>query len=330
MVGWHKCVLSDRYGQKYNLTLKEPSIEDLYESQLIYQESYNDAIADDVYNDKEYLRFLVENDHWSKEEEKELEQLPKTIEDLKVSLYKAFAQSNTRNGIRREIKDAKKRCRELLDKKHKYDYLSAHGIASMAQVYYLTAKTSVINNSLYKIEYDDPNLILDKIIAQKAKFRVDEGTLREIARNDPWKSYWACGNVFGKPAIELTEDQRNLIIISNMYDNISQSPDCPAEYVIEEDDMLDGWIIVQRRKRQSEQAQLEGESKLNSKIAQSQMIFIPAETEEDIKRINEMNSPAAQIEKVQRMSQLSKKGEMKIEEFSAERIKILNQLSKKG
>ena len=37
-----------------------------------------------------------------------------------------------------------------------------------------------------------------------------------------------------------------------MYDNIQESMDCPTEDVINDDDMLDGWFIVQNRKREKD------------------------------------------------------------------------------
>lgn len=330
MMGKLKCTLFDKFGKEYKLILVEPSIDTLYEAQIIYEDSLKEALAEEVYDEKEYFKFLIENKYWTLDEEKEFEKIPTQIEDLKVDLYNAFAKSNTRKMIKAEIEGRRKRYNILLDKRHKYDYLSAHGIASMAKTYYLTACTSIIDNSPYKIQYEDSNLILDNILSYKTKFRIDEKTLRDLARNDPWRSYWSCGNVFGKPAIELTEDQRNLLLVSKMYDNVGQSSEAPHDSVIDDDDMLDGWIIKQRRKRQAEQAKVEGEGHLGERVAQSATIFLPAETEEDIKRINDMNSPAAQMIKTQRMLELNKKGEMKEEEFFDQRVKILNQLSQKG
>ena len=81
-----------------------------------------------------------------------------------------------------------------------------------------------------------------------------ESEIRELARSEPWKSIWSSskneGVLFGKRAIELSEEQKHLIMWSTMYDSIGESPDSPSDKIIADDDMLDGWLILQRRERE--------------------------------------------------------------------------------
>ena len=39
-----------------------------------------------------------------------------------------------------------------------------------------------------------------------------------------------------------------IVIWSKMYDNVQESIDAPIQSVMEDDDALDGWFIVQNRK----------------------------------------------------------------------------------
>ena len=103
-----------------------------------------------------------------------------------------------------------------------------------------------------------------------------------------------------------------------MYDRIYESVDCPSEEVIEDNDMLDGWLAVQRQKMKTEKRKRETENQLavSSKINEAEEVFIPVETADDAKRIAELNDPAAQRVRKQRFNQLKEKGTVKVQEFA--------------
>jgi len=77
-----------------------------------------------------------------------------------------------------------------------------------------------------------------------------------------------------------------------MYDNVYESPDAPKDEVIADDDCLDGWFIVQKRDYEQKKAEYAGEGKVgkNSKIANSQEVFLMAQTPEEIEEIYSMNN----------------------------------------
>ena len=54
-----------------------------------------------------------------------------------------------------------------------------------------------------------------------------------------------------------------------MYDNIQESLDYPSEDVVEDDDMLDGWLIIQKQKRDKERAVSELENTTKNKDRKS-------------------------------------------------------------
>ena len=123
-------------------------------------------------------------------------------------------------------------------------------------------------------------------------------TFRAIARDDPWRSMWANGkqqsNIFGKPTCELSRDQMTLCSYSTMYDSVYESGEAPDDDVIKDDDCLDGWFIVQRRKRDKEKTKRETEDLLgNSKIANSQEVFIMAPDQDAANKLYDLNDPVA-------------------------------------
>ena len=43
---------------------------------------------------------------------------------------------------------------------------------------------------------------------------------------------------------------KNIVMWSQLYDNVQESMDAPTKDVIKDDDLLDGWLIVQGKKRE--------------------------------------------------------------------------------
>ena len=101
-------------------------------------------------------------------------------------------------------------------------------------------------------------------------------------------------DTLGKPSCQFTRDQLSLCTYSTMYDNVHESMDSPNEKVIEDDDCLDGWFIVQQRKRDKDKKQQEVDSMItNPKIANSQEVFVVARDNEAAQEIYDLNNPLA-------------------------------------
>ena len=73
-----------------------------------------------------------------------------------------------------------------------------------------------------------------------------------------------------------------------------ESTESPHEKVIEDDDCLDGWFIAQRRKYEKDKKKREVEGMIsNSKIANSQEVFVVADSQEAADEIYGLNDPAS-------------------------------------
>ena len=145
---------------------------------------------------------------------------------------------------------------------------------------------------------------------------ISESKSRELARTDPWKSLWITRESSGSslfanpPNTELTYNQKNILIWSQMYDNIQESMECPNKEVIEDDDMLDGWFIIQHQKREKDRTEKEFEnSTKNDKIKNASEVFVVS-TREKAEKINNMNDMNAKIIKQQRKVALDHYGSL--------------------
>jgi len=142
-----------------------------------------------------------------------------------------------------------------------------------------------------------------------------------VARSDIFRGMWSLAkrgsDLFGNRACFLTKDQSALCSFASMYDNVNENPERPSEKVIEDDDCLDGWFIVQKRKHEGEKKKREVEAMLNnSKVANSP---------EAAKNINEMNSSHAQNIIQSRNAQIEQEGTVKLTDLKDVRQNITTQ-----
>jgi hypothetical protein len=122
---------------------------------------------------------------------------------------------------------------------------------------------------------------------------------------------------------ELTHNQKNIIIWSQMYDNIQESLECPSKDVIEDDDMLDGWFIIQAKKREKEKAENDLNNNIkNEKIKNASEVFVMTRDKKDATTVNNMNNVYTANIKKQREAMIRKRGEVNQHDFIDERLNI--------
>src|SRR5690606_2327455 len=113
--------------------------------------------------------------------------------------------------------------------------------------------------------------------------------IRRIARNDPWRSHYTLckENPFNKNVVDYSDEQRTHILFTKMYESAYEHPECPPEDVMNDDDLFDGWMIKERRKRESDKNAQEMDRRIgkSSKIKNSQEVFVMARDRDDAKKI---------------------------------------------
>ena len=277
------------------LYVYEPDAQLVEESYDIYDESYKQAYFRGCYLQKDLLDILVKNDLWSPFYEKQSKKLEKDIEDLKVDIYKTFYDKRKVKSLKFQIRSKERQMTDYVMKKHALDHASCEGVASFARSIWLISQTTKLKDgSHYMWDKFPISIIMDHYSSDQ----LGSGVIRRIARTDPWRTMWYAGkkniDIFGKPAYQLTRDQLSLCSYSSMYDNVHENPEAPDEKVIEDDDCLDGWFIVQRRKHKKDKKQQEIDDMINNpKIKNSQEIFVVARDQQAANEIYDLNDPVA-------------------------------------
>lgn len=295
--------------------LVSPTLEDKFLADTIYEREIKRGQKADLYDDDELLYFLLDNELWSDKEEESLNKLQIDIDNLKISLYESYFQVEKQKAIKIALRESREKLHELYTKRHVYDYMSIRGVAAIARSRFLAlmslrtmSKKRAISRKYWSQHID----MADSIIHKINESRIEDGVLREIARTEPWRSYWSCQKkIFKGSPLEWSDGQRSLSYWSCMYDWVYKHPQHPPESIINDDDTLDGWLIQQRRKIDTENEQSLGNNMIkNEKIRNAQEVYIMVDSKEGVEKVKKLNTPQAQRLKAQRLKLIREKGEV--------------------
>jgi len=301
MSGTTRCLIVDDV-----YYIHAPSPAHKLEAALEYQDTLYECSFQGVLTDEEMLQIMIDNDLWTMDEETELNSVPTRLDALKVEMYQRHVtfQSRRVEQVRHLVKRLRHRQHALAVRRHTYDFYTRVGLARTVQLQYLISRnTTDANHQPVDLETQNDWLVR-QLLDVYASSLPGELELRALAQYPAWRMIWASGRqegrVFGVPSIWLTQEQQNLIAWSKLYDNINEHSEPPDKEVIADDDLLDGWIIREQKKREKERSERAG----GQQKAGAQETYIMAETDDDAKRIEAMNDPSMAFIKRQRMAAL--------------------------
>ena len=301
------------------LFIYEPTAEIIEKSFDIYDDAYQEAYFNNVPIKSELIETLLNNGLWSPLDDKEADKLEEQIEDLKVEAYKKFFDKRKLISIKKQITEASKKVLNLRTKKVALDHTSCEGVASYSRTMWIMSQVTFYENGQ---AYDWQHITLQDLTQRYTDLSIPHEQIREISRLPTWRNMWSAGkkqnNIFNKPVKDLTKDQLVLSSFSSMYDNIYESPDSPDEKILEDDDATDGWIIDQQRKikKDKKQKQIDEAIGKNSKIANSQEVFVMADNAEAANNIYDLNDSHARNVIKQREKQIQEQGSLKFTELN--------------
>jgi hypothetical protein len=301
------------------LYVRAPGRRQRHRGNEIYREAFDEARLRGILNEDETLPILVQQRLWAASDGEQYDLLARSVEDQKVGLYEHRHLSDRLRKIRNSLAIGKAELARLDAVRHSLDHITCAGLALQFKHRYLMGSGIHLADGrplwATEDEWDRHDSFLDDACEQILAERLGEADYRELVRTEPWKSIWAsrkhCGRgVFDLASVDLSDDQRSLLIWSSVYESIYDHPECPPEAVLEDDDMLDGWMILQRRRRDSEQTRGREREIKNEKIRNAHEIMFMADSIEDAREIEKMNDAPASMIKQQRLSTLRERGEV--------------------
>jgi hypothetical protein len=250
------------------------------------QEAYDDAIIDGIWTQEEAEQYLIEKGYWSEESAQEFNSIGEKIDQMKVDYFNHFYNSQTKKYIKKNIEKQMQRQQEFHAKRYVFydktcDYLKQYSFTS-----YLLQKNSFLIDGGLAHEKLSNQLIYSRYITTSNEIA---SKIREISKSDKWKSKWYAIKDKSFTNDDLTEHQLSIVSWSNYYDNVYQSIDRPLEEVIKDDIALDGWSILENRKRKEEDKKRNAEKILPKNLSNANEIFIPARNQREAEDIFNLN-----------------------------------------
>ena len=310
------------------LFIYEPDQDVIELSFDVYDEYYKRAYYSGVYVDQEIVELLLDNDLWSPLDDKKVEEIRKQIEEVKIEAFKNFYSKRNLAGIKRQLRQMETTMIKYQAKKKQLDHVTCKGVANFARKSWLISKTTELEDGS---KFDFVPVSVATVMDAYADSTIYPEVYRKIARSEPWRTMWISskkrGDAFGKASCQLDSNQLSLVSYSCMYDSVYESSDSPKDEVIQDDDCLDGWFIVQHRKYEKDKKQSEVDAMLtNPKIANSSEIFLMANDQEGAQEIYGLNNPHARNTIQQRRQQIKEAdGNLSFADFAD--VKRDNQMS---
>lgn len=307
------------------LEIRAPTLSIKHRSALIYQKHYKECKEAGVLTEEEALDYLRFVNKWSDEEEHLFNtEIPKAIENTKVKLYLSESIPSQRKMAERILKELRKEFDILAKKRSQLSHNICKTAAMFAQKEYEIRHSTFLDDKKYDWDCEDIRHAVSFVYNNS----ISDSNMRELARSTPWSNYLNANkytsDLFGVPASQLTDEQIVLLSWTSLYENIRESHEPPPSSVIENDDMLDGWLINQKReeeKRKEEEAKEKKQVDVNNdKISKADEVFILSKPDptsatgyrpigpDDVAGINSMNSPHAEVLKRSRLKQVIEQG----------------------
>jgi len=312
---------------KETVCVLPPTIEDGYLSALAYKQSYDQSIKEELITEREMQEWMRMEDLWTTDDDIQEKQLVEDLERMKVEAYQNRQDKKTLKGIKRSIFQCTQSIESLARKKSSHIENTCEGLALIAKA------ESLIELCTYKDgeRYGFQRLTVSQVHNEYNHQLCTEQQTRELARSEPWKSLWTMKEV--SPALfaeldvprDMSTDQKNLIIWSRIYDNVQESMECPPSEVINDDVLLDGWFIIQRREREQQAIDKDFDSgPTNERIKNSQEVIMMATDRDHAKVINDMNDAHIKQVKRDRSEVLKQKGDAYQHDFPDEKLRLAN------
>lgn len=288
----------------YKLIIKYPNIKVRYHAACLYEKIYHKSIKRGLLKTEDIKQFLYPNGLLTQDDDEILKVAPKHIDYFKKELYYNNGNATKVEQLKKYLNTARESLAKSQGKLHRFDYITAEGVANFAKWQFIIEHSVFYKNKRWKWKdgtvNDALNYYYDNII--------DDNIIRLLSHTPPFDGIWSTGRVFDQLGFNLTLDQQKLIGWAKLYDNINESLERPPQRVIDDDDILDGWLLVQREKREQDDNKRRADELIkNPKIANADEIFIMP-TLLSPKEVQDLNNPMSKMIIKQRLDQIKRAG----------------------
>jgi hypothetical protein len=261
-ISWGKdfVVAKDSSGRERTLIVGALSLRSKNFVNFEYDRAFKEAVDAGILTEAEILKEVGEKGIWTKDDDIRLEALHQELKNI--------GQTVVENATARELRKVEKLKSSI--ERHIVEMTNRRAglVSNSAERYAQDAKTRAIiwaasldaNDQplwpTYEAFCDDSDVALVDSLARQISdvVHLDTKQIRAVARSGLWRFKWsgakAVGDLFGKPIVDLTDEQASLVYWSQVYDSVYESYERPPQSIIDDDDKLDAWLENQTKKLQ--------------------------------------------------------------------------------
>ena len=246
----------DLGGSPQVYVLRPPTEEERARAAIVYDEEYENTLVEGMMSSADAIAHAVSVGRWSDRDDATIEGLRSDIEKLIRGMLGYLLQSDRLEVIRKALRRAEDALTTKLLEREVLLGETAETYARMRQQWALVGMIAEddagqpIWPTIEAFEScENTGLVQALVDFYFVGSRFPTRVIRAIARNDPWRSVWMAakntGFPFASPPTRWSEDQKELVRWSQVYDAAFESMDRPSQRVIEDDDLFDSWLLRQ-------------------------------------------------------------------------------------
>lgn len=275
----------------------DPTPETNYLADIYINDIKEDLRLDYILDNDALHNILAKRQLWTDKMQEELDLLEKDQSRILKEMVQNEQKIKSREQERltKTLEYNRKRCHELYLKRENLSINSIEYMLKLEKLRMLLFLNTYDehNNRVWLDWKEFENGVADtmiKYLLTKSYLNafINESEIRLLARTDPWRLYWRTatkvGKLFNHPSTQMTDSQRILVSWSMLYDSLYESAEPPSSNIINDDNLLDGWLLLQSNKNKNSNHITD-----NEKIKNSQEIGIVVNSPEDIDKVYSLN-----------------------------------------
>lgn len=291
----------------------------------IYKNKIIDEYKYDLPDLESYDRFLIHRQYLDADHEKKIKDMSDTIRRFKVELYQCGPMIEREKVIRHNLQIMKTKISNYINNLEFHRKPTLEYFAENLKNKFILINT--VYNDKDESVFDTNSLdscLLHNITNELNEQDISGDSFREIARTDPWRSYYLANkyNLFDCPAKDTTEEQRILLSYTRFYNSVFDHPDRPNDDIIKDPDKIDGWLIFQEEKNKQDK-----KTEFTNIPDRFQEVYLTATSQPEADQIYASNSPESKRIMRQRAQVLKSKEEVVDLDFPDKRLDLLAQMA---
>lgn len=238
------------------LIFLQPSTKDRLTASLVYRQTYNEAVKQELPTYAQMKELLTNRGILSEEDDAKIRVMQDKLEAQRAVLAKTTRVRANKERVLKIIKGLEQELRDLIWQRERNFGLTAESkaneekLAFLCRKYVYKSKDELLWPTEEDYNLDKDHTFRTNVFGEFASFvmGLSSEIIRYIARSNLWRikyvSSLKCGcDLFGVPAVDFSTDMTNLLYWSHFYQNIYEMvEEQPSEDIIEDDSALDAYM----------------------------------------------------------------------------------------